>query len=73
MKPTLARAIIQGEADTIARPVNMKLLQESLASRNKSVRAFADADHYFYDAVFPKMSSMYDLARAIMKTDIVDS
>jgi hypothetical protein len=47
----------------IALPINAKLLQESLASKNKSVRTFADADHYFYDAIFPKMSSKYDLTQ----------
>lgn len=56
-KPTL---IIQGEADNLAFPSGAKRLLENLAAEDKSLRTFPDADHWFYHAIFPKVTAKYD-------------
>ena len=55
-KPTL---IIQGEADDLDLPSGAKRLFESLAAEDKSLRTFPDADHWFYHAIFPKVTAKY--------------
>jgi alpha-beta hydrolase superfamily lysophospholipase len=55
-KPIL---IIQGEADDLALPSGAKRLFESLAAENKSLRTFPGADHWFYHAIFPKVTTKY--------------
>jgi alpha-beta hydrolase superfamily lysophospholipase len=56
-KPTL---IIQGEADNLDFPSGAKRLLENLAAEDKSLRTFPDADHWFYDAIFPKVTAKHD-------------
>jgi len=56
-KPTL---IIQGEADDLAFPSGAKRLFESLAAEDKSLQTFPDADHWFYHAIFLKVTAKHD-------------
>ena len=56
-KPTL---IIQGEADNLDFPSGAKRLFENIAAEDKSLRTFPDADHWFYDALFPKVTAKHD-------------
>jgi esterase/lipase len=56
-KPTL---IIQGEADNLDFPSGAKRLLENLAAEDKSLRTFPDADHWFYHAIFPKVTAKCD-------------
>jgi alpha-beta hydrolase superfamily lysophospholipase len=56
-KPTL---IIQGEADDLDFPSGAKRLFESLAAEKKSLRTFPDGDHWFYQAIFPKVTAKHD-------------
>ena len=55
-KPTL---IIQGEADDLDLLSGAKRLFESLAAEDKSLRTFPDADHWFYHAIFLKVTAKY--------------
>lgn len=56
-KPTL---IIQGEADDLDFPGGAKRLFESLAAEKKSFRTFPDADHWFYHAIFLRVTAKHD-------------
>jgi alpha-beta hydrolase superfamily lysophospholipase len=55
-KPTL---IIQGEVDDLDLLGGAKRLFESLAAEDKSLRTFPDANHWFYDAIFPEVTTKY--------------
>jgi alpha-beta hydrolase superfamily lysophospholipase len=56
-KPTL---IIQGEADDLDLPSGSKRLFESLAAEDKSLQTFPDADHWFYHAIFIRVTAKHD-------------
>ncbi len=60
-KPAL---VIYGEMDDEALPAGVKRLFEKLATKDKTLRSFADADHYLYDTAFIKMTPSYDPAKA---------
>ena len=55
-EPTL---VVQGEQDIIALPNGAKKLMERLASKDKSLRTFPDADHWFYHALIPEKTAKY--------------
>jgi alpha-beta hydrolase superfamily lysophospholipase len=55
-KPTL---IIQGEVDDLDLLRGAKRLFESLAAKDKLLRTFPDADHWFYDAIFPEVTAKH--------------
>ena len=55
-KPTL---IIQGDMDIIALPGGAKSLMDRLVTKDKTLRVFEGADHWFYHAIIPKMSGKY--------------
>jgi alpha-beta hydrolase superfamily lysophospholipase len=55
-KPTM---LIQGEADDLDLPIGARKLFENLAARDKSLRTFPDADHWFYHAIFPQSTAKY--------------
>ncbi len=56
VKPAL---IIQGGADIIALPGGAKMVLDKLATRDKVLRSFDDADHWFYQTIIPKATAMY--------------
>jgi len=56
-KPTL---IIQGEADDLDFLSGAKRLFENLAAEDKSLRIFPDADHWFYHAIFLKVTAKHN-------------
>jgi alpha-beta hydrolase superfamily lysophospholipase len=56
-KPTL---LIQGEADDLDLPIGAKRLFENLMAKDKSLRTFPDADHWFYHAISPQATAKYD-------------
>lgn len=55
-KPTM---LIQGEADDLDLPSGAKRLFENLAAEDKSLRTFADANHWFYDAISPQLTAKF--------------
>ena len=59
-KPAL---IIQGEKDTGCLPSGAKQLYESLATKEKIIKIFPDADHFFYHALFIKTTPKHDPAK----------
>jgi alpha-beta hydrolase superfamily lysophospholipase len=59
-KPTL---IILGEKDDISILNGAKQLYENLATKDKSIQSFPDADHFFYDALFFKTTTKHDRAK----------
>ena len=58
--PTL---IIQGEADTLTLPSGAQKLLETIPAKDKSLRTFTDADHYFYHVLFPRSDFRDDPAK----------
>jgi alpha-beta hydrolase superfamily lysophospholipase len=66
--PTL---IIQGEADTHVLPKGAKKLLECLATEDKTLKSFADADHRFYHLIFTKSKFQDDPAKRKQVTDAV--
>ena len=63
--------MIQGEADYMVSPAGTKKIFEKLASKDKSLQTFADADHYFYHTIFPMVTSKYDLERQMQVTNTI--
>jgi alpha-beta hydrolase superfamily lysophospholipase len=60
-KPAL---VIYGEMDDEALPEGVKQLFERLASKDKMIRSFTDADHYLYDTAFIMLTPAYDSVKA---------
>jgi alpha-beta hydrolase superfamily lysophospholipase len=60
-KPAL---VIYGGMDDEALPEGVKQLYEKLATKDKTLRSFAGADHYLYDTAFVKMTPSYDPVKA---------
>jgi dienelactone hydrolase len=56
--------VIYGEMDDEALPEGVKQLYEKLATNDKTLRSFAEADHYLYDTAFIKMTPSYDPVKA---------
>ena len=56
-KPTL---ILQGEADDLDFLSGAKRLFENLATEDKTLRTFPDADHWFYHAIFLKVTAKHN-------------
>ncbi len=68
--PTL---VIQGGQDIIALPVGAKKVMENLAARDKTMRNFDGADHWFYHTIIPKASNRYtDQQRSEVTSVVVD-
>lgn len=67
-KPTL---IILGEKDDIEIRKGAKQLLESLAAKDKLIKAFSDADHFFYHALFFKATAKHDPAKRKQVTSAV--
>jgi alpha-beta hydrolase superfamily lysophospholipase len=67
-KPTL---IILGEKDDISILNGTKQLFESLATKDKSIQSFPDADHFFYDALFFKTTTKHGPAKRKKVTSVV--
>jgi alpha-beta hydrolase superfamily lysophospholipase len=67
-KPAL---IIQGEKDTTCLPHGAKQLYESLATKDKVLKTFPDADHFFYHALFLKITAKHDPAKRTQVTSVV--
>lgn len=67
-KPTL---IILGEKDDISILNGAKQLFESLATKDKSIQSFPNADHFFYDALFFKTTTKHDPAERKQVTSVV--
>lgn len=63
--------VIQGDADIIALPVGSKRLMERLASKDKTMRMFEGADHWFYHAIIPTVGPRYDPQKRKMVSDAV--
>jgi len=68
-KPAL---IIVGEKDDLYIRKGAKQLLEGLATKDKSIQTFPDADHLFYDAfLFGKTTSKYDPAKRRHLTSVI--
>jgi len=68
-KPTL---IILGEKDDISIRNGAKQLLENLATKDKSIQTFTDADHLFYDAfLLGKTTAKHDPAKRKQVTTVV--
>ena len=67
-KPTL---ILLGEKDDISIRNGAKQLLEILATKDKSIQSFPDADHFFYDALFFKTTTKHDKAKRKQVTNMV--
>jgi len=68
-KPTL---IILGEKDDTYIRSGVKQVLESLATKDKSIQTFPDADHLFYHAfLFGKTTAKYDPAKRKQVTSVV--
>ena len=68
-KPTL---IILGEKDDISIRNGAKQLLENLATKDKSIQTFTDADHLFYDAfLLGKTTTKHDPAKRKQVTTVV--
>lgn len=67
-KPTL---IILGEKDDNDIRKGAKQLLESLATKDKSIQTFPDADHFFYHALFFKATAKHDPAKRKHVTSVV--
>jgi len=68
-KPTL---IILGEKDDLYIRNGAKQLLESLATKDKSIQTFPDADHLFYDAfLFGKTTGKHDPAKRKQLASVV--
>ncbi len=60
----LPALVLYGEMDDEALPEGVRRLFERLATKDKTIRSFPDADHYLYDTAFIKMTPSYDAAKA---------
>jgi alpha-beta hydrolase superfamily lysophospholipase len=70
-KPTL---IILGEKDDISIRNGTKQLFERLATKDKSIQTFTDADHLFYDAfLLGKTTAKHDKAKRKQVTSVVEN
>ncbi len=58
--PTL---IIQGGTDNLTLPSGAQKLLETIPAKDKSLRSFTDADHYFYHLFFPRSAFRDDPAK----------
>lgn len=52
-------------------PSGAKKIFEKLASKDKLLQTFADADHYFYHVIFPKVTSKYDSGKKKQVTNTI--
>ena len=66
--PTL---VLQSEADTYALPIGAKKLLSALASKDKTLKTFTDADHFFYHTIYPESSFQDDPEKRRQVTTIV--
>ena len=46
--------VIQGGADVLTLPAGAHKLLSFLGSKDKTIKTFPDADHFFYHTIFPK-------------------
>jgi alpha-beta hydrolase superfamily lysophospholipase len=67
-KPAL---IIQGEKDNSCLSSGAKQLYESLATKDKIIKIFHDADHYFYHSLFIKTTPKHKPAKRKQVTTVV--
>ncbi len=68
--PTL---VIQGGADIIALPTGAKKVLDNLATLDKSLRSFEDADHWFYHAIIATPSTKFtDQQRTAVCSVVLD-
>ena len=63
--------MIQGEADYMVSPAGTQKIFEKLASKDKSLQKFPDADHYFYHTIFPVVTAKYDLEKQNQMTNTI--
>lgn len=68
-KPAL---IIQGAKDRSCPPDGAKQLYESLATKDKVLKTFPDADHFFYHALFIKTTAKYDPTKRKQVISVVE-
>jgi esterase/lipase len=65
--------IILGEKDDLYIRNGAKQLLESLATKDKSIQTFPDADHLFYDVfLFGKTTAKHDPAKRKQVTSAVE-
>jgi alpha-beta hydrolase superfamily lysophospholipase len=57
-KPVL---LIHGDIDIIALPNSSNRIIEKLASKDKNLKVFQGADHWFYQSIIPQTGSKYSL------------
>ncbi len=67
-KPAL---VLQGDIDIIALPSGARKLIERMTTKDKSLREFKGADHWFYHSIIPKPSAKYDMARKMEVSSVI--
>ncbi len=72
-RTTVPTLIIQGGADIIALPAGARKVMDSLATKDKTLKTFDDADHWFYHAIIPRPSGTHsDQRRAEVSSVVLD-
>jgi alpha-beta hydrolase superfamily lysophospholipase len=59
-KPVL---LLHGDSDIVALPKSSETIREKLVSEDKTLHTFADANHWLYQSIIPKMSGKYDVEK----------
>ncbi len=67
-KPTL---VIQGGRDIIALPRGASTILERLAAKDKVLRTFDDADHWFYQTILPRATDRYSAEKRSEVSEVV--
>jgi alpha-beta hydrolase superfamily lysophospholipase len=63
--------ILQGDADIHVLPAGAKKLLDRLASKDKTLKTFGDADHRFFHLIFPVYDFQDDPAKRQQVTDVL--
>jgi alpha-beta hydrolase superfamily lysophospholipase len=53
---TVPTLIVQGEADPLVLPAGSRMLLDALGSKDKTLKTFPDADHFYYHLIFPRLA-----------------
>ena len=53
--------LMHGDSDIVALPNSSQRILEKLGSKDKTLKVFPGADHWFYQSIIPQMSSKYTL------------
>jgi alpha-beta hydrolase superfamily lysophospholipase len=66
-----ATLVLQGDADNVNVPDGARKLMEDLATKDKTLKTFPAADHFFYQTIATKPSARYDRAKQVKVTGAI--